>query len=67
MLIARTREQDRWAAKDKYMSRETQRHEITKKRVLYQLPGMDHVTIRRDVEYLVTNESTLALDNLLPA
>lgn len=48
------------------MSHETQRHEITKKRVLYQIPGMEAVTIRRDVEYLVTDESTLTIDIYYP-
>jgi len=48
------------------MSSKTQRHEITKKRVLYQIPGMEAVTIRRDVQYLVTSESTLTLDIYYP-
>lgn len=48
------------------MSQETQRHEITKKSVLYQIPGMDAVTIRRDVEYRVTDESVLTMDIYYP-
>ena len=48
------------------MSQETQRHEITKKRVLYQIPDMDAVTIRRDVEYQVTDESVLTMDIYYP-
>ena len=48
------------------MSQETQRHEITKKRVLYQIPDMDAVTIRRDVEYQLTDESVLTMDIYYP-
>lgn len=48
------------------MSQETQRHEITKKRVLYQIPGMDAVTVRRDVEYQVTDENVLTMDIYYP-
>jgi hypothetical protein len=33
------------------MSQETQRHEITKKRVVYKMPAEQAVIIRRDVEY----------------
>jgi len=48
------------------MSQETQRHEITKKRVVYQLPGMDAVTIRRDVEYRSTDAGALTMDLYYP-
>ena len=44
------------------MNQETQRHEITNKRVVYQIPGMDAVTIRRDVEYRVTDAGGLTID-----
>src|SRR5215475_6428149 len=44
------------------MSQKTQRHEITIKRVVYQIPGMDAVTIRRDVEYRVTDAGGLTID-----
>lgn len=44
------------------MSQETQRHDITKKRVVYQIHGMDAVTIRRDVEYRVTDAGVLTMD-----
>jgi hypothetical protein len=48
------------------MSRETQRHEITKKRVVYQMTGMDAVTIRRGVEYRVTDADALTMDLYYP-
>ena len=44
------------------MSQEAQRHEITKKRVVYEIPGMDAVRIRRDVEYRVTEAGALTMD-----
>ena len=37
------------------MSQETQREDVTKKRVVFQIPGEDAVTIRRDAEYRVTD------------
>ncbi len=46
------------------MSQETQRHEITKKRVVYQMPGMDAVTIRRDVKY--GGDGALTMDLYYP-
>src|SRR5215475_9483325 len=49
------------------MSRETQRHEVTKKRVVYQLPAASAVTIRRDVEYRVTDAGALRMDIYRPA
>jgi hypothetical protein len=49
------------------MSQETQRHEITKKRVVYQLPAANAVTIRRDVEYRVTDAGALRMDIYHPA
>jgi hypothetical protein len=44
------------------MGQETQRHEITKKRVVYQTPGMAAVSIRRDKEYRVTDAGALTMD-----
>ncbi|MEK6304568.1 MAG: alpha/beta hydrolase [Acidobacteriota bacterium] len=41
---------------------EEARHDITKKRVVYQIPGMDAVTIRRDVQYRTTDGGALTLD-----
>lgn len=44
------------------MSRETQRHEITKKRVVYQMPAEQALIIRRDVEYRVIEADALTMD-----
>jgi hypothetical protein len=44
------------------MSQETQRHEITKKRVVYQMPAEQGVIIRRDVEYRVIEAGALTMD-----
>ncbi len=40
--------------------------EITKQRVVYQLPGMEEVTVRRGVEYLATEAGSLTLDLYYP-
>src|SRR5262249_9249137 len=47
---------------ESYMSQETQRHDIAKKRVVYQMPAEHAVTIRRDVEYRVTDAGALTMD-----
>jgi hypothetical protein len=49
-----------------HMSEETQRNDITKKRVVYEIPGVDAVTIRRDVEYRATDASVLTMDIYYP-
>jgi len=48
------------------MSQETPRHEITKKRVVYRINGMDAVTIRNDVEYRVTDAGVQTMDLYYP-
>lgn len=48
------------------MSQETQQDRITKKTVVYQTPGMDAVTIRRDVEYRSNDASALTMDIYYP-
>lgn len=48
------------------MSQETHGYDMTKKRVVYQLPGVDAVTIRRDVEYRVTDAEALTMDIYYP-
>ncbi|HKQ75205.1 MAG TPA: alpha/beta hydrolase [Blastocatellia bacterium] len=48
------------------MNQETQRHEITKKKLVYQIPGMDAVTIRRDAEYRATEAGALTMDLYYP-
>jgi hypothetical protein len=44
------------------MSQNVPQNDITKKRVVYQIPGMDAVTIRRDVEYRATDAGGLTMD-----
>ncbi|HEY0003993.1 MAG TPA: alpha/beta hydrolase [Pyrinomonadaceae bacterium] len=48
------------------MSQENERHEITLKPVVYRIPGMDAVTIRRDVEYRATETGALTMDIYYP-
>jgi acetyl esterase/lipase len=48
------------------MSTETPRHDITKKRVVYRIPGMEAVRIRRDVEYRVSTDGVLTMDLYYP-
>jgi len=44
------------------MSQDGRRHEIAMKRVVFQLPGMDAVTIRRDEVYRATDGEALTMD-----
>ena len=48
------------------MSQEASHNDITKKRVVYQIPGMDAVTVRRDVEYRPTDAGALTMDIYYP-
>ena len=48
------------------MSQETQRHEMTMKKVVYQAPGIEAVTVRRDVEYGADASGSLTMDLYLP-
>src|SRR6266550_3938294 len=48
------------------MSQNVPQNDITKKRVVYQIPGMDAVTIRRDVEYQATVSGGLTMDIYYP-
>jgi dienelactone hydrolase len=48
------------------MSQETQRHEITKKKVVYQMPTAQPAPIRRDIEYRVTDVGALTMDIYYP-
>ncbi len=48
------------------MSQDTERNPITKKKVVYRLPGVDAVTIRRDVECRVSDADLLTLDIYYP-
>ena len=49
------------------MSDETQRNDMSKTRVVYQLTGMDEVTVRRDVEFPAADSGVLAFDLYTPA
>ena len=48
------------------MSQETQRHEMTTKTVVLEVPGMDAVTIQRDVTYQSTESGALTMDLYRP-
>lgn len=48
------------------MSQEAARIDITKKTVVYRAPGVDSVTIRRDLEYRKTDDATLTMDVYYP-
>ena len=48
------------------MSQHVPRHDITKKRVVYQIPGTDAVKTRWDVEYRVTDAGVLTMDIYYP-
>src|SRR5262245_45919225 len=49
------------------MNQETKPDEIAKKMVIYQIPGVDVVTIRKDVEYKVTDADALTMDIYYPS
>ena len=44
------------------MSEKTQRHAMTMKRVVYRIPGVDAVSIQRDVPYRTTEAGVLTMD-----
>lgn len=44
------------------MSEQTQRNDMTKKTVIYTLPGMEAVTVQRDVAYRTTPTGALTID-----
>ena len=48
------------------MSQDTQRDQLSKKRVVYAIPGMEAVNVRRDERYRVTDSSVLAMDLYYP-
>jgi hypothetical protein len=48
------------------MSEQTQQQPMSAKTVVYRLPGMDSVTVRRDVEYQSTGAGPLVLDLYAP-
>jgi hypothetical protein len=48
------------------MSQEDRRHEMARKRVVYQVPAMDAVTVRRDEAFPAADGEALSLDLYLP-
>jgi hypothetical protein len=48
------------------MRQDEQREQMSKKRVVYTMPGMAAVTVRRDQPYRVTESGALALDLYYP-
>jgi dienelactone hydrolase len=48
------------------MSQPTQRHEMAMKKVVYEAPGAEAVTVRRDVEYRVDESGPSTMDLYLP-
>jgi hypothetical protein len=48
------------------MSQDTQRDQMSKKRVVHTIPGMDAVPVRRDEPYRVTDAGPLAMDLYYP-
>ena len=48
------------------MSQELEQTHITKKRVVYDIPGTDAVTVHRDVEYSETDAQSLTMDIYYP-
>jgi hypothetical protein len=47
--------------------REAQFREMAKKTIVYRVPGMDEVEVRRDIPYSSTDEGSLMLDVYLPS
>jgi acetyl esterase/lipase len=56
----------RLARGDAIMSADTPQDHISKKRVVYTMPGMDAVTVRRDVPYRITDAGALTMDLYYP-
>jgi acetyl esterase/lipase len=48
------------------MSQDAQREHMSKKSVVYTMPGMETVTVRRDEPYRMTDSSALAMDLYYP-
>jgi hypothetical protein len=49
------------------MGQEPEQEPISKKRVLYRVPGMEGVSVRRDVVYGAADEASLAMDIYYPS
>jgi hypothetical protein len=52
--------------KETHMSQEAPREHISKKRVVYTMPGMNDVRVRRNHEYRITESGTLTMDLYYP-
>jgi hypothetical protein len=52
--------------KETHMSQDAQRDHISKKRVIYTMPGVNDVVVRRDHEYRSTDSGTLTMDLYYP-
>jgi hypothetical protein len=48
------------------MSQETQRDQLSKKRVVYSMPGLEAVAVRRDEQYRMTDAGALTMDVYYP-
>jgi acetyl esterase/lipase len=48
------------------MSQKSQQHEIAKKRIVYEIPCADAVTVRQDIEYRATDGGALTMDLYYP-
>ncbi len=48
------------------MDQKPARHEITLKKVLYEIPGMDRAAVRRDIEFRTTEAGPLTMDAYRP-
>jgi len=51
---------------DTHMSQDTQQDHISKKSVVYTMPGVDAVIVRRDEQYRVTDGGALTMDLYYP-
>ncbi len=49
------------------MNEQNERHPMTMKRVLYEIAGMEDVSVRRDVEYQRSNAGSLTMDLYAPS
>jgi hypothetical protein len=51
---------------DTHMSQDTPRDQMSRKRVVYTMPGMEAVTVRRDEPYRVTDAGAVSMDLYYP-
>lgn len=53
-------------AQERHMNQNIQAGHVSKKRVVYTIPGMEAVTVRRDHKYRTTDSGTLTMDVYCP-